>query len=58
MYNYLYPVEPLSECVAEMIGIQNESNAYNTSIVDRFGFVAVQGGGEVAMEHGVHALAV
>ena len=56
MYNYLYPVEPLAEYVAEMIGIQNESN--DTSIVDRFGFVAVQGGGEVAIEHGVHALAV
>ena len=40
----------------EMIGIQNESN--DTNVVDRFRFVAVQGGGEVAMEHGVHALAV
>ena len=56
MYNHLYPVEPLSEYVVEMIGTQNESN--DTSVVDRFGFVAVQGGGEVAMEHGVHALAV
>ena len=48
MYNYLYPVEPLSEYVVGMIGIQKESNIYNTIVVDRFGFVAVQGGGEVA----------